>query len=87
MDLLLLWPGGDLWAIEIKRSLTPKLERGFHEACTDLKPARKILIYPGPDSYPMGSDVQAMPLGQLCAELQTSITPGILASTVDTMRT
>jgi predicted AAA+ superfamily ATPase len=71
VDLLLQWPSGELWAIEIKRSLSPKLERGFHEACADLKPARKILIYPGLESFPMGQDVKALPLEQLCKELQT----------------
>jgi predicted AAA+ superfamily ATPase len=70
IDLLLHWPGGELWAIEIKRSLAPKLERGFHVACADLQPARKIVIYPGTDTFPMGHDVQAMPLAQLCAQLQ-----------------
>ena len=72
VDLLLRWPGGGLWAIELKRSLAPKLERGFHEACADLKPVRKILIYPGFEGYPMGHDVQALPLGQLCSELQAA---------------
>jgi predicted AAA+ superfamily ATPase len=70
IDLLLQWPGGELWAIEIKRSLAPKLERGFHVACADLKPLRRIVVYPGADSFPMGQDVQAMPLVRLCAELQ-----------------
>lgn len=70
IDLLLQWPGGELWAVEIKRSLAPKLERGFHVACADLKPVRKIVVYPGAESFPMGQDVQAMPLAQLCAELQ-----------------
>lgn len=70
IDLLLHWPGGELWAIEIKRSLAPKLERGFHVACADLQPTRKIVIYPGTDTFPMGHDVQAMPLAQLCAQLQ-----------------
>ena len=70
IDLLLQWPGGELWAIEIKRSLAPKLERGFHVACADLGPARKIVVYPGADSFPMAPDVQALPLAQLCAELQ-----------------
>ena len=41
VDLLLAWPGGELWAIEVKRSLSPKVERGFHAACEDLGPARK----------------------------------------------
>lgn len=70
IDLLLQWPDGALWAIEIKRSLAPKLERGFHEACNDLRPVRKILVYPGAESYPMSSDVQATPLASLCAELR-----------------
>lgn len=62
IDLLLAWPNGDLWAIEIKRSLTPKLERGFHAACADLRPIRKIVIYPGKESYRMHADIEAMPL-------------------------
>jgi uncharacterized protein len=69
IDLLLNWPGGELWAIEIKRNLTPKVERGFHAACDDLQPARKLVVYPGAESFPLGHDVQAMPLPALCREL------------------
>jgi predicted AAA+ superfamily ATPase len=69
IDLLLAWPGGDLWAIEIKRSLAPKVERGFHAACEDLKPARKLLVYPGQESFPLGADVRAMSLATLCQEI------------------
>lgn len=69
IDLLLAWPSGDLWAIEIKRSLSPKVERGFHAACVDLLPKRKLLIYPGQESFPLGNDIQAMPLTTLCQEL------------------
>ncbi len=59
-DLLLAWPNGDLWAIEIKRSLTPKLERGFHAACTDLNPVRKLVVYPGAETYRLAPDIEAM---------------------------
>ena len=59
IDLLLAWPGGDLWAVEIKRSLAPKLERGFHAACADLKPARKLVIYPGEERYRLAEDIEA----------------------------
>ena len=69
VDLLLAWPGGELWAIEIKRSLSPKVERGFHAACDDLKPARKLVVYPGSESFPLGNDVHAIPLEALCQEL------------------
>lgn len=69
IDLLLHWPDGTLWAIEIKRSLAPKLERGFHIACADLKPQRKLVIYPGDESIPLAEDITAMPLVAACAEL------------------
>jgi len=69
IDLLLAWPDGRLWAIEVKRSLAPKLERGFHAACADLKPARRVAVYPGTERYPMGSSVEAMPLPALMEEL------------------
>jgi uncharacterized protein len=60
IDLLLQWPGGDLWAIEIKRSLAPKVERGFHAACADLMPVRKLLVYPGIDTYRVAEDIEVM---------------------------
>ena len=60
IDLLLTWPNGDLWAIEIKRSLAPKLERGFHAACADLTPVRKLVIYPGEEDFRLAHDVEAM---------------------------
>ena len=74
IDLLLTWPSGTMWAIEIKRSLSPKVERGFHAACADLLPTRKLVVYPGAESYPLGNDVFAVPLGTLCAELSSGTT-------------
>ena len=69
IDLLLSWPDGSLWAIEIKRSLSPKLERGFHAACTDLAPARKFVVYPGVERYRLATDIEAISLEELAAEL------------------
>ena len=69
IDLLLHWPNNDLWAIEVKRSLAPKVERGFHVACEDLQPARKLVVYPGTEIFPLGHDIQAMPLTALCQQL------------------
>ena len=69
IDLLLSWPDGNLWAIEIKRSLSPKVERGFHAACEDLSPVRKLVVYPGEEAFGLGNGVMAMPLLALCREL------------------
>lgn len=72
IDLLLVWPNGRRWAIEIKRSLTPKLERGFHVGCADLQPERKFVVYPGGERYRMAEDVEALPLRMLAGELSTA---------------
>lgn len=70
IDLLIVRPGGALWAIEIKRSLSPKLERGFHSACADLKPARKFVVYPGSETYRMAEDIEAISLASLANMLR-----------------
>ena len=62
IDLLLTWPNGEHWAIEIKRSTTPKVERGFYSACEDIQPTRKLLIFPGHESYKLGDGIEVMPL-------------------------
>lgn len=67
IDLLLSWPDDSLWAVEIKRSLGPKVGRGFHAACEDLAPARKFVVYPGQERYPIAADIEAIPLTELAA--------------------
>jgi predicted AAA+ superfamily ATPase len=56
VDLILAWPDGRLWAIEIKRSLSPRPRRGFHAACADLVPEKRFVLYPGEESFPVTSD-------------------------------
>lgn len=69
IDLLLALPGGERWAIEIKRSSAPSATRGFHEACADLAPQRRAIIYPGEERFPLAGCAEAVPLPQLAGEL------------------
>lgn len=62
IDLLITPPGRKPWAIEIKRSLAPKVEKGFYLACEDIQPERRMVVYPGTETFPMKNDVTAMPL-------------------------
>lgn len=71
IDLLLAWPDGSLWAVEIKRSLAPKLERGFHAACADLAPTHKWVVYPGVERYRMAEDIEAISLAGLMTEFRS----------------
>ena len=70
IDLLLQVPGARApWAIEIKRGLAPRLERGFHHACEDVRPGRRLVVYAGTERYPLAADVEAICLADACAEL------------------
>jgi predicted AAA+ superfamily ATPase len=70
IDLVLTLPGGRIFAIEIKRSLSPKLERGFYHACEDLKPEQRIVVYPGTEPFPLRDGVEVMPLQHAALALQ-----------------
>lgn len=62
IDLVLKLPGGALWAIEIKRTTSAKVTRGFHIAADDLGVAQRILVYAGERDIPSQNGLRAMPL-------------------------
>lgn len=68
MDLVLEWSGGEVWAIEIKRSLAPALGRGFRSAREDLQPARTFVVYGGADRYARAEGVDVIGLRELCEQ-------------------
>ncbi|MEO1082326.1 MAG: ATP-binding protein [Pseudomonadota bacterium] len=73
IDLLLQRPGERKpWAIEIKRGLSPKLERGFHHACETMEPLQRRVVYSGEERFPLADGVDAIPLPELCRELASS---------------
>lgn len=76
IDLLLAWPDGRTWAIEVKRSLSPKLERGFHHACADVQPQQCFVVYPGQERYRLAEDIEAIPLGALVHQLGSQPSKG-----------
>ena len=70
IDLLLQWPDGTLWAVEVKRSLSPRPERGFYVACEDLAPAKKFVVYPGVERYKLAPDIEAISLAELAVQIE-----------------
>lgn len=69
VDLVLRFPDGGEWAIEVKRTLAPRLERGLRSALEDLKPQRSFLVYPGSERYPLGGGAEAIGLAGLCGAI------------------
>jgi uncharacterized protein len=69
IDLVLEFPGGTKWAIEIKRNSVPSLSKGFYAGCEDIKPDKRFVVYSGSDSFPMGEGITAISLPNLMQEL------------------
>lgn len=69
IDLVLELPGGERWAIEVKRSRVAKPARGFYEACQDLKPARRFVVHAGLDRYPISEQLEAIGVRELADKL------------------
>lgn len=69
IDLVLSWRDGREWAIEVKRSAAPKLERGMRSALEDLQPERSFIVYPRSERYRVAEETEAIGLAELCAEL------------------
>lgn len=69
IDLVLTFPGGRRWAVEIKRSLDPKPGKGFHSARADLEPDASYVVYPGQERFPLGDGIEAIGPAELAARV------------------
>lgn len=69
IDLLIKFAGKEIWAIEIKRSGSAVLARGFHEAVKDIRPARKIIVHAEADSYSTNDGLEIRSLLTIINEL------------------
>lgn len=61
-DLLLTFPDQTIWAIEIKRSSAPRLQKGFYSALADIRPEASFLVYPGDETFPINESTKAIGL-------------------------
>jgi hypothetical protein len=57
------------WAVEIKRSAAPGLQKGNHHALADIAPRRSFYVHGGSDRFPMTASTEAISLHELAAEL------------------
>ena len=69
IDLLIEHGDGAVWAVEIKRSSSARVKRGFHVACEDIKPVRRLVIHAGDDTFLMSKNIEATSVRRLAEEL------------------
>ena len=48
----------------------PKVKKGFHLACEDVKATRKFVVYGGTDEFPIGNGTVVIALKNLLTTLQ-----------------
>lgn len=73
IDLVIRMPSSEVWAIEIKHGLAPKLGKHYSATCDDVRADRKYVVYGGDDHFPVGADVQMISLGKLMREIFHSV--------------
>ncbi|MCY4232614.1 MAG: ATP-binding protein [Bacteroidetes bacterium] len=64
-------------AIEIKRSLTPSLSKGFQNATSDIEAERAFIVYGGEERYPVGKSIEVIGLREMAKLLSR---PSLLRS-------
>jgi uncharacterized protein len=69
IDLLLEMPGHGLWAIEIKRGLTARPEKGFFTGCEDVKATRRFVVNSGGERQTISEDVEVMGVAEMASIL------------------
>jgi len=69
VDLVIKMPSSDIWAIEIKYGVAPKLGKHYSKTCDDIGATHKYILYGGEDEFPVGKDVKVISLSKLMGRL------------------
>jgi len=69
VDLVIELPDGTITAVEIKRTLSPKLTPGLIESMSTLRADHGFLVIPHGETFPLSTTVTALPLRGLLEKL------------------
>ena len=65
IDLVIEQNLKSIYAIEIKRSMTPVLSKGFYLGCEDVGATKRFVVYPGKESFSISKEVKAVTLTEM----------------------
>ena len=69
VDLVVKMPSSEIWAIEIKHGVAPKLGKHYSRSCDDVDATHKYILYGGNDEFPVSQDVQLISLPRIMARI------------------
>lgn len=62
IDLVIKFSSTEIWAIEIKHGMSPKINQNFSKVCDDIGATHKYIVYSGNEEFPVGEDVSVISL-------------------------
>ena len=62
-------PARHVLAIEIKRSSSPRPEKGFLNGCEDIRATERFFVIPAGEEHPIGHGTEAVPLAAMLERL------------------
>ncbi len=69
IDLVIKMPNADIWAVEIKHGVAPKLGKHFSQTCDDVGATHKFVVYGGDDEFSVGDNVRMISLSKIMEKL------------------
>jgi predicted AAA+ superfamily ATPase len=69
VDLVIVMPSSEIWAIEIKYGVAPKIGKHYSQTCDDVGATHKYILYGGEDEFAVGNNVKIISLAGLMERL------------------
>ena len=71
IDLVIKMPSSEIWAIEIKHGVAPKIGKHYRQTCDDVSATHKYILYGGEDEFPVGNDIKIISLPGLMERIHS----------------
>jgi uncharacterized protein len=65
IDLVIKLPNAQVYAIEIKHGIAPKLGKHFHHTCEDVGATHKYIVYGGEETFSIGHNITMISLADM----------------------
>ncbi|MGI9250154.1 MAG: ATP-binding protein [Pseudohongiellaceae bacterium] len=75
VDLVIKMPNSEVWAVEIKHGVAPKIGKHFNQTCDDVGATQRYIVYGGDDEFPASDAVRVISLEKLMGKLISSHSP------------
>ena len=69
IDLVIKMPNAEIWAVEIKHGVAPKIGKHYSKTCDDAGATHKFVVYGGDDEFPIGDNAWMISLPRIMEKL------------------